>query len=296
VSELRRKASRASLATLCKLFGKTRQAWYDHQRCQGREALESTVVLDLVREKRARHPKMGTRKLYDRLSDQLKQMGIRIGRDAFFVLLREGGLLIRRRRKGHITTLSRHRFRCYGNQLEGLVIDRPEQVWVTDITYLRLERSFVYLSLVTDAYSRNIMGYHVSPTLEASGCLKALRMAMKNRSYDEPLIHHSDRGIQYCSHEYTSALNQAGIAISMTVSGSAENAIAERVNGILKDEYLLDATFESLEAARRQTAQAIHLYNTDRPHLSLGMLTPEQAHRGQGPLTRMWKARPRKVA
>lgn len=232
---------------------------------------------------------MGGRKLHQRLERPLEAMDIRMGRDAFFDLLREEGLLVGRRRRGPVTTLSRHRFRCFDNLLEGLAVERPEQVWVSDITYIRLAQGFAYLSLITDAYSRRVMGYHLHPTLEASGPLKALSMAVKARLYHQSLIHHSDRGMQYCSHEYTKKLEGAGIAISMTLSGSAENAIAERVNGILKSEYLLDSTFETYEAAIRHTAEAIALYNSDRQHLSLSMLTPDEVHRDARPVTRMWK-------
>ena len=277
------------MAALCGLFGYTRQAYYAHQREAGREALECTVVLDLVKRERDAQPKLGTRKLYYRIRRDLQAMNIKMGRDALFDLLREERLLIRRRRRGCVTTQSHHRFRCYGNLLENLTIERPEQVWVADITYLRVGEGFAYLSLITDAYSRKIMGYHLHPTLEASGCLKALEMALKNRQYEGALIHHSDRGIQYCCHDYTKRLTKADIAISMTLSGSEENAIAERVNGILKNEYLLDATFQTFEDALRQTKQAIKLYNNERPHLSLSMATPEQAHQRQGPQRRLWK-------
>ena len=289
MSELRNKAPTMGMATLCGLFGRTRQAYYSLRREAGREALERSVVVDLVMRQRRDQPKMGTRKLYGRIKDDMEAMGIKMGRDALFELLRAEGLLVRRRRRATVTTLSRHRFRCYGNLLENLEIERPEQVWVADITYLRVGESFAYLSLITDAYSRKIVGYHLHPTLEARGCLQALEMALKNRQYEAALIHHSDRGIQYCSHDYTARLVKAGVAISMTVSGSAENAIAERVNGILKDEYLLDATFENFDAALRQTKQAIRLYNTERPHLSLAMATPEMAHQSQGPIQRLWK-------
>lgn len=259
--------------------------------------METAVVLELVHRVRRQHSKMGVRKLHDRIAPDLQAKGIKMGRDALFDRMRAAGLLIKRRRRGTITTDSRHRFRCYTNLLEGLAIARPEQVWVADITYIRLVDGFAYLSLITDAYSRKIMGYHLHPTLEAEGCLQALNKALKNRQYDGALIHHSDRGIQYCSHDYTRRLTKAGVAISMTLSGSAENAIAERVNGILKDEYLLEATFESFQAALRQINQAVMLYNTDRAHLSLGKRTPQEAHGCEGPLERQWKDyRKRKMA
>jgi putative transposase len=296
VTALKRKAPTTGIERLCILFGRTRQAWYDQRKRAGVRELKGELVLDLIREVRRSHPRMGARKLHAKLAPDLQAMGIKLGRDALLELMRTHGLLVRRRRKATVTTHSRHRFRCYDNLLDDLVVERPEQVWVSDITYIRLVDGFCYLSLITDAYSRKVVGYQLHPRLDAEGNLQALQKALSGRLSAEALIHHSDRGIQYCCHAYTGRLHAAGVAISMTYSGNGQNAIAERVNGILKDEYLLEATFESFKAAQKQVDQAVGLYNSDRPHLSLAMKTPDQAHAGTGELKRLWRSRPRLAA
>jgi putative transposase len=297
VTELRRKAPQIGIERLCRLFGKTRQAWYDRRRRSGRRELKSELVLELIGEVRRSHPRMGARKLHLKLAPDLAAMGLTLGRDALLDLMREHGLLVRKRRRATVTTNSRHRFRCYDNLLENVVVERPEQVWVSDITYLRLAAGrFCYWSLITDAYSHKVAGYHLHPRLDADGPLQALEMALHGRQYAGALLHHSDRGIQYCSHPYTGRLRAAGVAISMTYTGNGQNAIAERMNGILKDEYLLEATFESIRAARKQVDQAVRLYNGDRPHLSVAMRTPDQAHGCSGELKRLWRSRRRTAA
>lgn len=248
------------------------------------------MVLALVGAIRRNHARMGSKKLYNLTKGDMVKMGIKLGRDGFLNVLRHNGLLVERRRRGTYTTQSRHWMTCYPNLVEGLVVDRPEQLWVADITYIRLVDGFCYLSLITDAYSRKIVGFYLSRTLEAEGSLEALRMALAGRMYTWTVIHHSDRGIQYCSYEYVAVLREAGFPISMTYQGNGENAIAERVNGILKDEYLLSATFESFEAAKKQMKQSIFFYNTERPHLSVDMLTPAQAHLQTGALKKHWHA------
>lgn len=217
-----------------------------------------------------------------------------IGRDAFFELLRENGLLVRRSKKrGPVTTFSQHRFRKYPDIVKGLVITRPGQVWVSDITYLTVGKGFAYLSLVTDAYSRKIVGYHLDSGLTSAGPLAALQMAIsdpRESREKEPLIHHSDRGTQYCSAAYVRLLEDNGIEISMTQGGDPrDNAIAERVNGILKQE-LLPASHTGIRQARKAVARAIGIYNGHRPHSSVDMLTPEQAHERSGPIRRRWKS------
>lgn len=212
-----------------------------------------------------------------------------MGRDAFFELLRDNGLLVRRRRNRVRTTFSVHRFRKYPNLTGNLLIERPNQLWVSDITYIRIKEDFAYLSLVTDAYSRKIIGFCLSHDLSTDSCLSALRMALNNRLTDQPLIHHSDRGTQYCSQAYTQLLKQKGIGISMTQSGNPrDNAIAERVNGILKQE-LLKESYQDLKSAYREVKQAVSVYNQLRPHSSLDMLTPENAHHQTGLLKRRWR-------
>jgi len=227
-------------------------------------------------------PRLGTRKLYELIQPD-------IGRDAFFKLLREDGLLIRRKRYRLRTTFSSHRFRKYPDLRRYLVPERPEQLWVSDITYLRIKQDFAYLSLVTDAYSRKIIGFEVSHDLSTDNCLHALEMALNTRLTNESLIHHSDRGTQYCSQAYTQILNEKGIAISMTQSGNPrDNAIAERVNGILKME-LLKENYDNINTAYIAVKKAINTYNTSRPHSSLDMLTPDKAHLKTGTLKRRWR-------
>jgi transposase InsO family protein len=212
-----------------------------------------------------------------------------MGRDAFFELLRDTGLLIRRKRYRARTTFSSHRFRKYPDLRRDLIAERPDQLWVSDITYIRVKQDFAYLSLITDAYSRKIIGFCMSHDLSTDSCLSALRMALSTRLTDEPLIHHSDRGTQYCSQAYAGLLNKKGVAISMTQSGNPrDNAIAERVNGILKME-LLEEKYDNIKIAYRSVKQAINIYNTARPHSSLDMLTPDKAHQRTGPLKRRWR-------
>jgi putative transposase len=208
---------------------------------------------------------------------------LHIGRDKLFTILREEGLLISKRRRYTITTNSKHWMRKYPNTIKHTDISRPEQVWVSDITYIDAGQGFEYLHLVTDAYSKQIMGYQLSATMSASETARALQMAINNRKYPSaPLVHHSDRGLQYCSKLYTDILKDNNIGISMTEqSDPYENAVAERVNGILKDEFGLDSHFEDIAQLQKQTAQAIYLYNNLRPHLSNRMLTPCQMHQQQ---------------
>jgi len=212
-----------------------------------------------------------------------------MGRDAFFELLRDNGLLIRRKRYRVRTTFSSHRFRKYPDLRCELVPERPNQLWVSDITYIRVADDFAYLSLITDAYSRKIIGFCMSHDLSTDSCLSALKMALSTRLTDEPLIHHSDRGTQYCSQAYTGLLKKKNMAISMTQSGNPrDNAIAERVNGILKMEFL-DKKYDNINIAYKAVKDAISIYNTVRPHSSLDTLTPDKAHQTTGPLKRRWR-------
>jgi putative transposase len=212
-----------------------------------------------------------------------------MGRDAFFDLLRDTGLLVRRKRYRVRTTFSSHRFKKYPDLIRDLVPVRAEQLWVSDITYIRIGKDFAYLSLITDAYSRKIIGFCLSHDLSTDSCLSALRMALATRLTDQPLIHHSDRGTQYCSRNYTELLQKKGISISMTQSGNPrDNAIAERVNGILKME-LLKENYNNLNEAYRDVKLAVNTYNKLRPHSSLDMLTPENAHQRTGLLKRRWR-------
>ncbi len=224
-------------------------------------------------------PRIGTRKLHHILGEEFKRAQLGIGRDTLFTILREDNLLVGRKKRYTKTTDSKHWLHKYPNLIKGIDIIRPEQVWVSDITYISIEQGFCYLHLITDGYSKKIMGYHTSKDMAATSTLNALRMAIENRKYKKKVIHHSDRGLQYCSTVYTKHLNANRIAISMTQDGSPyDNAVAERVNGILKDEFGLDEILPSIEAAEVQIKQAITMYNNNRPHLSCGMYTPNQMH------------------
>ena len=282
------------LAALCRLFGKSRQSFYDHGNRESSSSLKEGLILSRVRELRALMPRLGTLKLHLLLKEELKDHHIHIGRDRLYKLLSEHNLLVRRnKRKYVVTTNSNHPFRKYSDLRTALVPDGPNQLWVSDITYLSTTNGFLYLSLVTDAYSRKIVGYHLSQQLKAKGTVIALKKAIGSLPVGtKGLIHHSDRGIQYCCHPYVSMLQEHGIAVSMTQSGSVyDNALAERVNGILKTELGLGAVFASYAPAVAAVHQAISTYNHKRPHMSIGMLTPQKAHDKTGTLKRKWKLR-----
>lgn len=293
---MKRYYATAGLNILCGLFGKTRQAFYDQQWRQDNQALKNEIIVKMVREVKQVLPNTGGHKLLVMLKDDLMTHGISIGRDRFFKLLREHGMLVRKTRKYARTTWSNHHYRKWPNLLEQWQPKAPEQLWVSDITYLRMQGRFAYLSLITDAYSHKIVGYHLSQQLKAQGSLIALRKAIASLTTATPqnLIHHSDRGVQYCCSPYVNTLIQHHIKISMTQSGSPyDNAIAERVNGILKNELGLEATFNGYSKAMEATHKAIDLYNRVRPHLSCGYLTPEKAHLTETPLTKAWKLKNR---
>lgn len=235
-------------------------------------------------------PRLGTRKLYHLLEKDFKAEQLRIGRDKLFALLREENLLIVRKRKYIKTTNSKHWMYKYRNLVKGIIAQRPEQIWVADITYLTGTEGTCYLHLITDAYSKKIMGYSLSKDLAATSTIVALQMALKNRTYQTSIIHHSDRGLQYCSASYVRLLEQNNFQISMTEDGNPyDNAVAERVNGILKEEFELAETRTDLESSRALTRQSIELYNTLRPHLSCHLLTPEQMHQQQKISMKTWR-------
>jgi transposase InsO family protein len=223
-------------------------------------------------------PRIGTRKLYYLLADRLHTL--KIGRDKFFEILRANHLLVQARRSYHVTTNSHHRFRKHKNLILDLAISRPEQVWVSDITYIGKREKPCYLSLVTDAYSKKIMGYYVADNMNTESSTIALKMAVKNRKDDkEPLIHHSDRGIQYCADNYQKILLKSKIQCSMTNNGDPyENAVAERINGILKQEFIIDTYYADLDIMRKIVKETIEIYNNQRPHYSNYLLTPTQMH------------------
>lgn len=235
----------------------------------------------MVLDKRKLLPRVGGKKLYFMLRHDLAQLEESPGRDRFFDILRNNELLIKRKRKFVNTTDSYHRFYKYKSLIKGISINRPNQVYVSDITYIRLDKGgFVYLFLITDAFSRKIVGWHLSESLGIEGAIKALKMALKQCPDTSKLIHHSDRGIQYCSRDYTKLLLKNKVGISMTEQNHCyENSLAERVNGILKQDFLLDGEFRSQKIAGKAVKQAISSYNELRPHLSLDYQTPEIVHK-----------------
>lgn len=281
---------KTGIGTLCGLFGKTRHAYYDHSWRTSQSVMREDIVLSCVCRLREQMPRIGTRKLHFMMEPLLAGHGIRIGRDYLFELLSERGMLVRQRKRKAVTTNSRHWMRKYANLVSNLDVTRPEQLWVSDITYIRLASQWGYLSLVTDAYSKRIMGHAFRADMTAAGCVEALEMALRNRMYAKTLIHHSDRGSQYCSKEYVKILTDNNIAISMTENGDPyENAIAERVNGIIKSEFSLHSSQLGFDQTSLQINLKIKTYNSVRPHASCDFLTPEQAHLREGKLDKRWK-------
>ena len=281
---------KAGLGQLCRLFGKTRQAYYDHSSRRSSDKMGMAIVLDLVHGTRKQLPKVGMIKLYNMLKEEVHLHGISMGRERFCGLLRDNGLQIKKRRTYARTTNSNHNYKRWPDLAAGAPPRATGELWVSDITYLTIKSGFIYLSLVTDAYSRKIVGYHLSQNLKAQSCIIALNKAITTMDSRATLIHHSDRGIQYCCQQYVSLLQSNNIAISMTQSGSPyDNAIAERINGILKSELGLNKVFDSYSAAVGPTHKAIHLYNNLRPHMSCGYLTPAMAHLNKHELVKMWK-------
>ncbi len=257
----------------------TRQNYYKKRKQRELRAVDAEILIDSVHEVRSEHPRMGGRKLLIVLDEELKRLEIEIGRDRFFDVLRTQGLLVERKRRSTRTTNSYHTLPIFSNLFKDAILSGPNQAYVSDITYIRVKDSFIYLSLITDAWSRKIVGWHAGDTLEAVGCLNALEMAQKGLGAEQKPIHHSDRGCQYCCHAYVNRLKEAGMPISMTEENHCyENGLAERVNGILKDEYNLSSRFLSKRQAIKAISQAIELYNTKRPHVSLGYRIPEEVH------------------
>lgn len=290
--------STTSMSQLCDWFGRTRQAIYAVRHRTIQRALEASIVLELIDRERESAPRIGGRALYRILKDEIRAHGIKMGRDALFDLMREHNLLIRPKKRYTTTTFSRHDLRKYKNIAQYCEVTQAEQLWVSDITYIRLVDGFAYLTLITDAYSRRIMGYHLSEDMYAESCKQALIMALNNREFlDRELIHHSDRGLQYCSQTYTELLDANNIEISMTENGDPyENALAERMNRTCKDTFDLGRTFTTFSEAQTATEIAMAYYNERRPHSSIDQLTPMQAHQKQGVLKKHWKKRPQKTS
>lgn len=281
----------ASVNRMCGLFGKTKQAYYKQTRTIVKatvKAEKAEAIVEKVKYMKKKLPMLGGRKV----KYLLARRKINVGRDTLFDILRENRLLVMRKRKYARTTQSKHWLKKHNDIFNCTQIEKPEQAFVSDITYIRVKDDFSYLSLITDAYSKRIMGSSLSHNLTREGPLKALNEALQNRMYKHPLMHHSDRGFQYCSQDYIETLQKSEVTVSMTESGSPyDNAIAERVNGILKCELGLDAVFEDHERAQKAIDIAIRWYNKARPHLSCGYLTPNQAHKARKPLIKLWKTK-----
>lgn len=289
---MKMQSSARGLRGLCRLLGYSPQAYYQYQKKSGKRSLEEDLLIGQVLVHRILQPKLGGRKLHGMMEAFMADHRIDMGRDKLFELLRENGLLNRKRRRNQPrTTDSDHWMRKYPDLTGGIILNRAEELWVSDITYIRLiKKNFAYLSLVTDAYSRKIVGFCMNKDLSAEGPVTALVMALEGRTGNEPLIHHSDRGSQYCADGYVSLLKSAAIHISMTQSGNPkDNAIAERVNGILKME-LLEDVYPDLKHARSSATSAVDTYNKIRPHSSVDMMTPDKAHTQIGPIKRRWKS------
>lgn len=270
------------LSRLCWLFGVTRQAYYQSFHREAFVEIEQELVLKEVIKIRKHHPRMGTRKLYIMLEDFMLEHQIKIGRDALFDLLSEHQLLIRRRKRKITTTQSHHWLKKYPNLIKNFTPNAPNQLYVSDITYWKTEFGYTYISLITDAYSHKIVGHNLAQTMEAIESVKALETAVSQLENGENLIHHSDRGTQYCSGKYVKLLQDYKIRISMTETGDPlDNAIAERVNGILKEEYLDCYQVTNFDEAKELLDVVVKLYNQERPHMSIGNLVPEKVHNHQ---------------
>ena len=276
---------------MCGLFGKTRQAYYRHLNYKYVEMATEEIVLSLVYEYRSAMGRIGCRKLQHLINGRLPE-DMKVGRDALYSLLERNSLLHKRRHKSVRTTWSNHWMHKYPNLITGVIPTASNQIWVSDITYIEtVNDGFMYLHLVTDLYSRKIMGWCLSPTLHAEYTLKALEMAIRNAGCSlTGLIHHSDRGCQYCCERYVSLLKSSGMLISMTQSGDPlENAVAERVNGIIKNEWLMHENIMDGNIALKRISEIVNIYNNIRPHASLNYLTPESAYTENGILEKRWK-------
>jgi transposase InsO family protein len=263
----------------CELLGISRQAYYQQVERDLKREQHAQTLVDFVLRERMQQPRIGTRKL----QHLMRQSDLLVGRDRLFELLRQHRLLVPCRRAYQKTTHSHHRFHKHPNLLKAgihqVTPTRPEEVWVADITYLPVQEGDAYLSLVTDAYSRKIVGYHVHDNLKTESVIKAFSTALKRRRYEGELIHHSDRGIQYCSAQYQTLHDKYGVRCSMTDGYDCyQNALAERVNGILKHEYLVRKPRDILEA-KQMVEESVNTYNQRRPHLSLQYKTPDEVHR-----------------
>lgn len=269
-----------TVSGLCRKLAMSRQNYYARRRQRQRRQVDGELVAQLVRAERTQQSRIGVRKLHWMLRQPLAAAGVKLGRDRLYEELRGRELLVARLPvQTPRTTQSYHPLPTFQNLVKGLELKGPNQVWVSDISYLRTAENFLYLALITDKYSRKIVGHHAGDSLEAVGCVLALETALKELPAGEPPIHHSDRGCQYCCHEYVERLAAGGLRISMTEQDHcAENALAERMNGILKQEYGLGQEFRTKAQARKAVAQAVYQYNHRRPHTALAYRVPAAVH------------------
>jgi len=262
---------------------------YKKEKREEQEIIEAEIIIGEVKRIKQDQPRIGVRKLQVLLQPELERHGIKAGRDRFFDLLREFGLLVKIKRYKHYTTDSKHMFYKYPNRLKEITATAPNQLWVSDITYIETEGRYCYLFLITDAWSKKIVGWCLSQSYAVTGAIEALNMALHHNKITAGLLHHSDRGIQYCCKEYTMLLKKKKAMISMTENGDPyENAVAERVNGILKTELLQQKYYDE-QQAKKAIQKAVIIYNTQRPHLSIGLLTPDQAHKQERTFKKLWK-------
>lgn len=258
----------------------SRQNYYKQHKARASSKIDEDLVVKLVQKERQKQPRLGARKLLHMLRGEFKKAGVKIGRDKLFGILRERDMLLEPLKKAPRTTNSRHSLPVFSNLIKELYTTNPNEIWVSDLTYIRTMEGFEYLKLIMDKHSRMVVGYHCDDDLATTGCLKALDMALSDLPEGSNPIHHSDRGCQYCSHDYVDRLTEHGFSVSMTeVNHCAENSNAERLNGILKQEYGLGITFQTRAQARRAVRQAVWLYNNARPHLSLNLEIPSEVHR-----------------
>lgn len=267
------------MSRTCRRAGMSRQNYYEARRQRQRQKVDEELVLSLVRAERELQPRLGTRKLLYLVSGRLEEAGVKVGRDRLFEMLRGAGMLVKPKAKTHRTTQSRHSLPVFRNLVRGRELRGPNEVWVSDLTYVRTEEGFVYAAVIMDAWSRKVVGMHVGDSLESVGCQKALEEALEGLPAGIYPIHHSDRGCQYCCHEYVGVLREAGLEVSMTEEMHCyENAQAERVIGILKGEYELDGTFRTKAEARKAAVEARRMYNEIRPHGALSYRVPAAVH------------------
>jgi len=261
-------------------FGISKQAYYQRLKNNSIKERQYKIVLELIRKVRRRMPKTGVKKLYKHIKNELIENDIKMGRDALFDLLRSYGLLVKKTKRFHITTDSNHFFYKSPNLIKDLEITHAEQVFVCDITYIKIDGGHAYLALVTDAYSKKLMGWKLDDNMRVSLVKEALEMAYKNLTYNHKnIIHHSDRGIQYCCPDYSKFAEKRNFILSTTQQYDPyENAVAERINGILKYEFGLINTIKNIEIAQKMMQQAVEIYNSERLHWSLGLKTPQEVH------------------